>query len=239
MPMLSVVMMFVAMQAGAAFAQPEIRVRSKVRLAGVQLSVKASAVDIRIRKWTTFFPSFPLRLGGLGATAAWLVLRAKGQHAYDRGKADAEGERIALAERIQARDQTIADLNAKIQQLEHQVQEGQAAESNLKTKLAQYATILDQERKQAEEKLEVVNQAQQKLADAFKALAAEALKSNNQSFLELAKATLENFRKPPRAIWKNASRRSRNSSSRSKSRWIRWTRRSTNWKRLGPGPTSA
>jgi hypothetical protein len=38
-----------------------------------------------------------------------------------------------------------------------------------------------------------VNQAQQKLADAFKALAAEALKSNNQSFLELAKATLEKF----------------------------------------------
>ena len=47
--------------------------------------------------------------------------------------------------------------------------------------------------KQAEEKLAVVNQAQQKLADAFKALAAEALKSNNQSFLELAKATLEKF----------------------------------------------
>ena len=129
----------------------------------------------------------------IGVTAAWLVLRAKGQHAYDRGKADAEGERIALTERIQARDQTIADLNAKVQQFEQKIQEGQAAESNLTAKLAQYATILDQERKQAEEKLAIVNQAQQKLADAFKALAAEALKSNNQSFLELAKATLEKF----------------------------------------------
>lgn len=129
----------------------------------------------------------------VGAAAAWLVLRAKGQHAYDRGKAEAEGQRIALAERIQARDQTVADLNAKVQQLEQKVHETQAAESNLKAKLAQYAAILDQERKQAEEKLAVVNQAQEKLADAFKALAAEALKSNNQSFLELAKATLEKF----------------------------------------------
>ena len=129
----------------------------------------------------------------IGATSAWLLLQAKGEHAYDRGKANTESERIALAERLQARDQTIANLNAKVQQLEQKVHEAQAAESNLKTKLAEYATILDQERKQSAEKLAVLNQAQQKLADAFKALAAEALKSNNQSFLELAKATLEKF----------------------------------------------
>jgi DNA recombination protein RmuC len=129
----------------------------------------------------------------IGVTAAWLVLRAKGQNAYDRGKADAEGERIALTERIQARDQTIAGLNAKVQQIEQKNGEFQTAETNLRTKLAQYATTLDQERKQAQEKLDVVNQAQQKLADAFKALAADALKGNNQSFLELAKATLETF----------------------------------------------
>ena len=138
-------------------------------------------------------PLFLLIGLAIGVTAAWLVLRAKGQHAYDRGKADAEGERIALTERVQARDQTIAELNAKVEQLEQKVHEAQAAESNFKAKLAQYAAILDQERKQAEEKLAVVNQAQEKLADAFKALAAEALKSNNQSFLELAKATLEKF----------------------------------------------
>ena len=129
----------------------------------------------------------------IGVTAAWLVLRAKGQNAYDRGKADAEGERIALTERVQARDQTIDGLNTKVQQLEAQIREGQDTETSLRTKLAQYATTLDQERKQADEKLAVVNQAQQKLADAFKALAAEALKSNNQSFLDLAKATLEKF----------------------------------------------
>ncbi len=142
----------------------------------------------------SILPILLLLIGlAIGVTAAWLVLRAKGQNAYDRGKADAEGERIVLTERVQARDQTIADLKAKVQQFEAQIRESQATETSLRTKLAQYATTLDQERKQAEEKLAVVNQAQQKLADAFKALAAEALKSNNQSFLDLAKATLEKF----------------------------------------------
>ena len=129
----------------------------------------------------------------IGVAAAWLVLKAKGQNAYEKGKADAEGERITLAERVQSRDQSIAAQNVKIQQLEAQVKEAHATETKLQSTLAQYATTLKEERKQAEEKLAVVNQAQQKLADAFKALAAEALKSNNQSFLNLAKATLEKF----------------------------------------------
>ena len=106
----------------------------------------------------------------IGIAAAWQVLKAKGQNAYERGKSDAEGERIALAERVRGREQTIAELTAKVQQLEQKLHDGQTAESTLKAKLAQYATIIEQERKQAQEKLDIVNHAQQKLADDFKAL---------------------------------------------------------------------
>lgn len=62
-----------------------------------------------------------------------------------------------------------------------------------RARVAALLTTLQHEREQAEEKLAVVNEAQQKLADAFKALAADALRSNNQSFLELAKTTMERF----------------------------------------------
>jgi len=55
------------------------------------------------------------------------------------------------------------------------------------------ATTLELERKQTEEKLRVLDEAQRRLSDAFKALAAEALKNNNQQFLELAKANLGVF----------------------------------------------
>ncbi|NUO07372.1 MAG: DNA recombination protein RmuC [Candidatus Brocadia sp.] len=54
-------------------------------------------------------------------------------------------------------------------------------------------TTLEHERKAAYEKLNILNDATLKLGDAFKALSSEALKSNNQSFLELAKITLEKY----------------------------------------------
>jgi predicted RNase H-like nuclease (RuvC/YqgF family) len=96
----------------------------------------------------SLLPILLLLIGlAIGITAAWLVLRAKGEHAYDRGQADAEGERITLTERVQAREETIEGLNAKVHQLETQIKEDQATETSLRTKLAQYATTLDQERK--------------------------------------------------------------------------------------------
>jgi DNA recombination protein RmuC len=52
---------------------------------------------------------------------------------------------------------------------------------------------LEQERKAAQEKLAVFKDAQDRLADTFKALSSEALQNNNQSFLELAKSRLETF----------------------------------------------
>lgn len=52
---------------------------------------------------------------------------------------------------------------------------------------------LDQERSAAAEKLELVSRAEQRLREAFQALSAEALKSNNQAFLDLARAQLGEF----------------------------------------------
>jgi DNA recombination protein RmuC len=50
---------------------------------------------------------------------------------------------------------------------------------------------LDAERSAAVGKLAMLDEAQKKLADAFKALSADALNRNNQTFLELAKNTLK------------------------------------------------
>ena len=94
---------------------------------------------------------------GVGATATWLIMRGKTLHAYDRGKSDSDAERIALTERVQARDQTIAAQNTKVQELEAKIGDLQTIESGLRAKVAQYATIIEQERKQTEAKLAVLN----------------------------------------------------------------------------------
>ena len=61
------------------------------------------------------------------------------------------------------------------------------------TERAVLQTRLEEERKASQEKLALLNNAEGKLADAFKALSADALRSNNQSFLDLAKQNLANF----------------------------------------------
>jgi DNA recombination protein RmuC len=53
-----------------------------------------------------------------------------------------------------------------------------------------YRAILRSERRAAAEKLALLDQAEQQLRDGFQALSAEALRQNNQSFLELAKSSL-------------------------------------------------
>jgi DNA recombination protein RmuC len=68
----------------------------------------------------------------------------------------------------------------------------------LQAEVIRLRTLLDAERQSAGEKLRLLNEAQAKLSDAFKALSAEALQSNNQSFLHLAKSALETFQEGAR-----------------------------------------
>jgi DNA recombination protein RmuC len=58
---------------------------------------------------------------------------------------------------------------------------------------ARLESALESERKTSAEKLELLSRAGEDLQNAFKALAAEALKSNNSSFLQIAQETLKRF----------------------------------------------
>src|SRR6185295_9162708 len=67
-----------------------------------------------------------------------------------------------------------------------------------RVRLARLETTLAHERQSAVEKLRLLDAAQARLADTFKALSSEALQGNNASFLHLAKATLERFQETAR-----------------------------------------
>ncbi|OHB46018.1 MAG: recombinase RmuC [Planctomycetes bacterium RIFOXYB12_FULL_42_10] len=95
-------------------------------------------------------------------------------------------QRVMLRERLVAVQQELVNAQADLNQKNEKI-------SELNQSIVRLETTLQYERRAAGEKVAILDDATQKLRDAFKALSAEALKSNNQSFLELAKATLEKY----------------------------------------------
>src|SRR5213082_2375382 len=122
----------------------------------------------------------------IGAVVAWLALHAKSHRAFDDGKAASAIELAALQERLAAKDRELA----KLQQIfETEVTDG----DRLREDNARLLADLEGERRATQERSESFKRVTEELAEKFKALSRDALKDNNQEFLNLARATLEKF----------------------------------------------
>lgn len=106
-----------------------------------------------------------------GALLVWLVLRSR---------TAALGARLSLMEKELA---TTKDSFRRLQE-SHEI---------LVASKARLESALDAERKANHEKVELVTRASEDLRNAFKAMASDALKSNNRTFLEIAQETLKRF----------------------------------------------
>ena len=78
-------------------------------------------------------------------------------------------------------------------QLKHQTQKDQHDREQLLQKLATAEAHADSERRSHMEKIQLIEENRQQLEKNFQALSAQALAANNQSFLDLAKSTLDNY----------------------------------------------
>ena len=109
------------------------------------------------------------------------TLRSQLMDAVQRSASFEERARQAEEMRgtLREREQAIARLAAEV--------------SQLREKGAELATRLEEERQQADEKLALLAGAKQVMENAFKSLSSEALRQNNQSFLDLAKTSLNEF----------------------------------------------
>lgn len=83
--------------------------------------------------------------------------------------------------------------SARLPALETQIAGLQQECSALKAERAALLTRLEEQEKAGKEKLALLDEARQKLSDAFKALSQEALKSNSTQFLELARTNLDKY----------------------------------------------
>ncbi len=99
----------------------------------------------------------------------------------------------SLRSAAEEKNSRIPELENTLVQKDVDIKVLQDSVTALKTRCQELETKLIEERKLAEEKLSLLQEAQQKLGDAFKSLSADALKHNNQSFIDLAKQTLEQY----------------------------------------------
>lgn len=129
----------------------------------------------------------------LGGIAVWLVLRLRIKHEYDRARSDSETERATLVERLQGKHDQTRKLEADLGELNSKMADFQNDNAGLLARISSLETQLAGERKAATEKLGLLEDAQGKLSDAFKALSADALNTNSQHFLSLARETLGHF----------------------------------------------
>jgi DNA recombination protein RmuC len=123
---------------------------------------------------------------GIGVFIGRLLARDTVRSQYQNRIAEAE-RRTATAEAA------VPELRA---QLKHKEAEADHIQERLEVEIkARTAaeTSLESERRRLEEERRLLAEAQDKLKEAFQAVAAQALNSNNESFLQLAKSTLEKF----------------------------------------------
>ena len=112
---------------------------------------------------------------GVGATAGFVVTR------------------IFLRERLIAMKERLTLTEGELTSMRNELRDETDSNSELDREIARLEATLQHERKATEEKLGLLNKASENLQNTFKALSSDALKSNNQSFLDLAKSTLEKF----------------------------------------------
>lgn len=102
----------------------------------------------------------------------------------------AAGRQAAAAERLKSEERRAAELEARLAQVADESGRTEKNASLLATQLAELRTRLEDEQKAAAEKQALLDRAESRLSDTFKALSADALKSSAEQFLQLAKTSL-------------------------------------------------
>ncbi len=169
----------VLLGAVAAWLVLRARVAAAVAAARADLQTQVAALGERVSAREAQVSDLQTAAARAGEQTQQLLGNLQQQAAL-RAAAEEKGNRVPQLEaELRVRDERFAAVQ----------QEG----VELKKALAEMQIALSKERKAAEEKLALLEQAKINLSDAFSALAAEALKSNNRSFLDLARQNLEAF----------------------------------------------
>ena len=125
----------------------------------------------------------------LAALIVWLILRAN----HSRKLMEAQMNLRSAEEKAVQYIDKISELEDLLNKKDEDLNTLREEKSGLSSKIASLETRLEEERKTSAEKLKLLEDAREKLSDAFKALSQEALKSTSDSFLQLAETRFKNI----------------------------------------------
>ena len=166
---------------GAGYMATKLRVQSAYEKGKADSIAESAALTERLQGREAQINDLRASLEGKAAEIARLQGEVKAEMER-RATAETYAQRTAEFERLSAeREQQAAKLNEDLQAL-------RAENSGLSTRLEE--TV-----KAAEERLRVFENAKEALENTFKALSADVLRDNTQTFLDLAKTQLEGFQK--------------------------------------------
>ena len=126
----------------------------------------------------------------LGAAFMFLLERARRMKEVSNVTTRFSTEIAAVSARLEESQKDLARCDEKIRRCDEELKAGRDETTSLKQEQARLDEEIKNERRASAEKLALLNEAEQKLHEALQALSSEALKSNSQSFIELAKASL-------------------------------------------------
>ncbi len=158
---------------------------------------------------------------GLGAAVGWFLLRTKASSA-------SAADLATLKERLDGKE-------SEVQRLQAASVTRWPNTNSAREDVAQLKAALEGERRAASERIASFKNASEELSEKFTALSRDALKDNNQSFLELAHSTLQKFQQTAKGdLELKAKSDRRNWSDRCASRWKKLMARLAKWKRRAP-----
>ena len=156
-----------------------------------------------------------------------------------RVRASLQAQLLTTGERAQRAESLADELRRQAEQdrldldrIRQDLSEASQARAVAETKAGEAALHLDEQKT-------LLGQARQELAETFQALSGEALKQNNEAFLNLARSSFETLNPRPRAISPSGNKRSIVWSSLSKTRCIDTTTNSGSWSNRGKRPMEA
>ncbi len=139
-------------------------------------------------------------MGGVGVVAGLAIGLAAAAGAWIAARQRGTDELAAAVHRATDLGARLEERTRRLGELERELTDARDAAARLRAELsaaaethARQAAELDNERSTTRDKLALLSEAETRLRDAFHTLSAEALRSNNQSFLDLARTALGEF----------------------------------------------